>query len=256
MRPTRNQFHFLTRSSAGRPTARALPVLCFLLVTMMTKPTTTVVQGWTNPLPFSADLYRRHGRRCSLQKLSATTGESENDTEDSSSKTDADITATRDDQNDNDGSVDYPSFQDIDFTELDPLYGLTFEEFQQNYLNNPDTPQDELVWDDSVPTLNQIYVVGRVGNAPEARYLPDNNVVVSLSLALPRYYNYWEREDLQIDYGKEETEWFNCEVWGQTAEFVIKNVEKGTRVGVIGSIDTDYYENKNTGKLSTNLKVS
>ena len=148
--------------------------------------------------------------------------------------------------------VDYPSFQDIDFTELDPLHDMDFEDYEE-YLKN--APDEEIIWDDSVPTLNQIYLVGRVGNPPESRNLPDDNMVVTLSIALPRYYNYWERDDLQIEYGKEETEWFNLEVWGQTAEFTMKNVQKGMRIGVIGSIDTDYYQNKNTGKLSTNCKV-
>jgi single-strand DNA-binding protein len=162
--------------------------------------------------------------------------------------------ATKND--DNEGmtydDVDYPSFQDIDFTELDPLHDMDFEEYEE-YLKN--APDEEIIWDDSVPTLNQVYLVGRVGNPPESRNLPDDNMVVTLSIALPRYYNYWERDDLQIEYGKEETEWFNLEVWGQTADFVMKNVEKGMRVGVIGSIDTDYYQNKNTGKLSSNCKV-
>ncbi len=153
-----------------------------------------------------------------------------------------------------DEDVDYPSFEDIDFATMDPLHDMTYEEYKQ-YLISPDTPQDELVWDDSVPTLNQLFLVGRVGNAPEARYLPDNNVVVTLSVAIPRYYNMWEREDLKIEFGQEETEWYNLECWGQLGEFVVKNVEKGTRVGVIGAIDQDYYPNKQTGKLSSNCKI-
>jgi single-strand DNA-binding protein len=151
--------------------------------------------------------------------------------------------------------ADYASFQEIDFAAMDPLSDMDFEEYEKRYLTSPDTPQDELIWDDSIPTINQIYLVGRVGNTPEARYLPDNNLVVSLTVALPRYYNYWEREYLQIDYGQEETEWYNLECWGQLGEFVMKNVEKGTRVGVIGAIDQDYYPNKQTGKVSSNCKI-
>lgn len=153
--------------------------------------------------------------------------------------------------------LDLPSFNEIDFEEMNPFNGLMFEDYERRFVYNTDgkTPQEELEWDESVPTLNQIYLVGRVGNAPEARYLDDNNVVVSLSLALPRYYNYWERRDLGIEYGKEETEWYNLEVWGQTGEFVAKNVQKGMRVGIIGAIDTDFYPNKQTGMLSSNCKI-
>ena len=76
-----------------------------------------------------------------------------------------------------------------------------------------------------------------------------------MSLALPRYYSAWEREQEGIQYGQEETEWYNLEVWGYLAEWALKNVQKGTRLGVVGSIDTDYYRNKNTDMLSTNQKV-
>ena len=153
-----------------------------------------------------------------------------------------------------DEPVDFESFQDIDFAAMDPLVGMDWEEYEA-YLSSSETPEEELEWDDSVPTLNQIFVVGRVGQTPEPRYLPDNNVVVSLSIALPRYYNYWEREYLQVEYGQEETEWFNLECWGKLGEFVAKNVEKGTRVGVIGAIDQDYYPNKESGKLSSACKI-
>ncbi|KAL3910244.1 MAG: hypothetical protein SGILL_007769 [Bacillariaceae sp.] len=153
-----------------------------------------------------------------------------------------------------DEPVDFQSFQEIDFAEMDPLTGMDWEEYEA-YLSSRETPEEDLVWDDSVPTLNQIFVVGRVGQTPEPRYLPDNNVVVSLSIALPRYYNYWEREYLQVEYGQEETEWYNLECWGKLGEFVAKNVEKGTRVGVIGAIDQDFYPNKESGKLSSACKI-
>jgi single-strand DNA-binding protein len=156
--------------------------------------------------------------------------------------------------NDNNEPVDFQSFHDIDFAAMDPPCGMDWEEYEA-YLSSRETPEEDLVWDDSVPTLNQIFVVGRVGQAPETRYLPDNNVVVTLSIALPRYYNYWEREYLQVEYGQEETEWYSLECWGKLGEFVAKNVEKGTRVGVIGAIDQDYYPNKETGKVSTNCKI-
>ncbi|OEU13625.1 nucleic acid-binding protein [Fragilariopsis cylindrus CCMP1102] len=76
-----------------------------------------------------------------------------------------------------------------------------------------------------------------------------------MSLALPRYYSAWEREQYGIEYGQEETEWYNLEIWGALAEFAVKNIEKGARIGVVGAIDTDYYPNKDTGVLSTNPKL-
>lgn len=176
--------------------------------------------------------------------------------------------------------ADFMSVNDVNWAEMDPFHELPFDEFEELYLQakakgdpsvTKSTPDCDATyesimteWDESVPTLNHISLVGRVGNPPEARYfdspMPGGNgnkpnVVVSMSLALPRYYSAWEREQYGIEYGQEETDWYNLEIWGVLAEFAMKNVQKGSRVGVVGSIDTDYYRNKNTDLLSTAPKV-
>ena len=178
------------------------------------------------------------------------------------------------------GDVDFMSVNDVDWAEMDPLHGIPFDEYEEKYIQGKGKDEDSVrsgpncdasyetimtEWDDSVPTLNHISLVGRVGNPPEARYF-DNplggssknskpNVVVSMSLALPRYYSAWEREQYGIEYGHEETDWYNLEVWGVLAEFALKNVQKGSRIGIVGSIDTDFYRNKQTNLLSMNPKI-
>jgi len=185
-----------------------------------------------------------------------------------------DISATQAD-------IDFMSVHDVDWAEMDPFHEIPFDEYEELYLkgkakgdpsatsSNPDcdaTYESIMTeWDESVPTLNHISLVGRVGNPPEARYFDSvignggngnkPNVVVSMSLALPRYYSAWEREQYKIEYGQEETDWYNLEIWGVLAEFALKNVQKGSRIGIVGSIDTDYYRNKNTDLLSTAPKL-
>mmetsp|Transcript_18055 Transcript_18055/g.50179 ORF Transcript_18055/g.50179 Transcript_18055/m.50179 type:complete len:378 (-) Transcript_18055:2958-4091(-) len=188
-----------------------------------------------------------------------------------------DISATQAD-------IDFMSVHDVDWAAMDPLNEILFDDYEELYIRGIARGDDTLAtkdcdasydsvmtgWDESVPTLNHISLVGRVGNDPEGRYFDSPlgngggnggmnnnkpNVVVSMSLALPRYYSAWEREQEGIAYGQEETEWYNLEVWGFLAEWALKNVQKGSRIGVVGSIDTDYYRNKNTDLLSTNPKV-
>ncbi len=177
--------------------------------------------------------------------------------------------------------IDFMSVHDVDWVVMDPFHDMPFDEYEELYLqgkakgdpsatnSNPDcdaTYESIMTeWDESVPTLNHISLVGRVGNPPEARYFDSPigsggngnkpNVVVSMSLALPRYYSAWEREQYKIEYGQEETDWYNLEIWGVLAEFALKNVQKGSRIGIVGSIDTDYYRNKDTDLLSTAPKV-
>mmetsp|Transcript_26153 Transcript_26153/g.75475 ORF Transcript_26153/g.75475 Transcript_26153/m.75475 type:complete len:237 (-) Transcript_26153:328-1038(-) len=117
-----------------------------------------------------------------------------------------------------------------------------------------DSPTDEELesnlgeWDERVATFNSIHIVGRVGNNPEPRFLDDGNVVVNLSLACRRKIHYMERQTEEIKSGEEETDWFALEIWGQTAEFVSKYVQKGTRVGVVGSLQLDDWEDQEVGE--------
>jgi single-strand DNA-binding protein len=110
-------------------------------------------------------------------------------------------------------------------------------------------------WDDRVARLNTIHLVGRVGNAPEPKYLDGGKVVVNLSLACKRKLHYSERQAFDIKSGDEETDWYSLEIWGQTAEFVSKYVDKGGRVGVIGGLQIDEWNDKETGEKRNKAKV-
>lgn len=109
-------------------------------------------------------------------------------------------------------------------------------------------------WDERVARFNTLHLVGRVGNNPEPRYFDDGNVVVNLSLACQRNYHYAERQANGIKSGEEETDWYGLEIWGQTAEFVSKYVDKGARIGVIGSLQIDQWADKETGEKRSRAK--
>lgn len=110
-------------------------------------------------------------------------------------------------------------------------------------------------WDDRVARLNTLHLVGRVGNKPEPRYFDDGNLVVNLSLASKRKIHYAERQSENIRSGEEETDWYSLEIWGKTAEFVSKFVDKGARVGVIGTLQVDEWNDKETGEKRSKAKV-
>jgi len=122
-----------------------------------------------------------------------------------------------------------------------------------------DQPSDEELqaklgsWDERVPRFNTLHLTGRVGNSPEPRYY-EGNVVVNLSLACQRNYHYAERQDQDMKNGDEETDWYGLEIWGRTAEFVSKYVEKGSRIGVIGTLQIDEWLDKQTGEKQSRAK--
>jgi single-strand DNA-binding protein len=110
-------------------------------------------------------------------------------------------------------------------------------------------------WDDKIARFNTVHLVGRVGNDPEPRYFDDGKVVVNLSLASRRKYHYLERKAREIQSGEEETDWYGLEIWGQTAEYVAKFVDKGARVGVVGSLQVDTWTDRATGEQREKAKV-
>lgn len=110
-------------------------------------------------------------------------------------------------------------------------------------------------WDERVAKFNTLHLVGRVGNDPDPRYFDDGNVVVNLSLACKRKYHYAERVSRKLKSGEEETDWYGLEIWGQLAEIVYKYVDKGARIGVIGSLEVDEWKDKETGEMQSKAKV-
>ena len=110
-------------------------------------------------------------------------------------------------------------------------------------------------WDQKIAPFNSVHLTGRIGNDPEARYLDDGKVVVNLSLAVKRKYHPVEWNALNMVSGQEETDWYGLEIWGQTAEFVAKYVDKGSRVGVVGSLEVDEWNDRETGDLRLRAKV-
>ena len=88
-------------------------------------------------------------------------------------------------------------------------------------------------FDEHLPKINTVTLVGRVGNAPEPRYFDDGKVVLNLSLAVKRKYHSLERKVRNIRSGEEETDWFPLEFWGRDAEYVTNYVEKGSRLGIM-----------------------
>ena len=110
-------------------------------------------------------------------------------------------------------------------------------------------------FDEHLPKINVVTLVGRVGNAPEPKYFDDGKVVLNLSLAVKRKYHPLERKVRNIKSGEEETDWFPLEFWGRDAEYVTSYVEKGARIGITGSLVGSAWVDKRTGEQRRRAKV-
>lgn len=96
-------------------------------------------------------------------------------------------------------------------------------------------------------SLNKVMIIGNLGRDVDMRYTPGGKAVASFSVAVNRKFT---RGDGSKD---EQTEWFNVETWGKTAEFCAAYLRKGRMVFVEGRLQTDTYEKDGATKYFTKI---
>jgi single-strand DNA-binding protein len=87
-------------------------------------------------------------------------------------------------------------------------------------------------------SLNQILLIGNVGQDPEMRYTPSGAAVTNFSLAV-NYRRSSRGGDVQDV--QEETEWFRVSAWNRLAETVNQYLVKGSKVFVDGRFQSRQY---------------
>ena len=84
--------------------------------------------------------------------------------------------------------------------------------------------------------MNKIIVIGHLGRDPEMKYTPNGQAVTSFSVASSRKYTTSAGEQ------REETEWFNCSVFGKLADTCNQYLSKGKQVYVEGRLSSRTYQ--------------
>ena len=84
--------------------------------------------------------------------------------------------------------------------------------------------------------FNLVVLTGRLTADPELKTTPNGVPVTSFSIAVNR--NYRAGEEQQTDF-------INIVAWRQRAEFITKYFNKGSLIGIGGSIQTRRYTDKN-----------
>jgi single-strand DNA-binding protein len=90
-----------------------------------------------------------------------------------------------------------------------------------------------------VRSLNKVMVIGKVGRAPEMRFMPSGRPVTSFSVGTAR-----SRKDIGSA-RREETEWFNVVAWGDLAERCKEDLQKDDQVYVEGRLQTRSWKTDN-----------
>lgn len=98
-----------------------------------------------------------------------------------------------------------------------------------------------------VNSLNKVILVGRLGQKPEARFLPGTErKVVHFTLATnERFFNKNTSEAVN------RTEWHRIVVWGPLADFCEKYLAQGKQILLEGKLRTRPWQDKDGNKRST-----
>lgn len=90
--------------------------------------------------------------------------------------------------------------------------------------------------------MNKIILTGRLCDEPEIKCTTSGTTVATYRFACNRAY---KRE------GQPDADFFNCKAFGKTAEFVGRYLHKGTKIAIIGHVETGSYTNKDGVKIPT-----
>lgn len=92
--------------------------------------------------------------------------------------------------------------------------------------------------------MNSFTGVGRMVRDADIRYTSDNKAIARFSLAITR------------DYDRDKTDFPNCVAFGRTAEIIEQYTHKGSRIGVMGRIETGSYEKDGRKVYTTDIIVN
>ena len=92
--------------------------------------------------------------------------------------------------------------------------------------------------------MNKVILMGRLTRDPEVRYTQGDNAmaIARYSLAVDRRF----KRD-----GEPDADFINCRAFGKAGEFAEKYLKKGTKIAVVGRIQTSSYTNKDGQKVYT-----
>jgi single-strand DNA-binding protein len=98
-------------------------------------------------------------------------------------------------------------------------------------------------------SVNKVILIGRLGKDPELKYLPNGTPMAKFSLATDSSYKDANGEK------KERTEWHNIVAWSKLAEICSQYLTKGKQVYIEGSIQSQQWEDKQTGAKRTKYEI-
>jgi single-strand DNA-binding protein len=99
-------------------------------------------------------------------------------------------------------------------------------------------------------SVNKVILIGNVTRKPEIKYTPKGTAVTELGLAVNRFIPASEGGEK-----REETTFIDVTLWGRQAEVACEYLDKGRPVYIEGRLQLDSWDDKETGKKRSKLRV-
>lgn len=85
--------------------------------------------------------------------------------------------------------------------------------------------------------MNNLSLIGRLTRDPETKFTQSGKAITSFSVAY------------DVGWGdKKRSVFLDCKIWGERGENLVKFVNKGHRVALVGSLDQEEWDDKTTGE--------
>lgn len=97
--------------------------------------------------------------------------------------------------------------------------------------------------------LNKVMLIGNLTRDPELRHTPKGTAVSEISLAIKRV---WNNDQGQK---QEDVTFVEVTLWGRQAEVAQQYLTKGSPAYIEGRLQMDSWDDKETGKKRTKIKV-
>jgi len=97
--------------------------------------------------------------------------------------------------------------------------------------------------------VNKVLLLGNLTRDPEVRYTPKGTDIAEISLAINRY------RKAEDGSKQEEVTFVDVVLWGRTAEIAQQYTSKGNPVFIEGRLNLDQWDDKETGKKRSRLRV-
>lgn len=95
--------------------------------------------------------------------------------------------------------------------------------------------------------INKVQLIGRLGQAPEKRYI-NNNPVVNFTLATDESYI-----DKNTGNKVQQSEWHRISAFGKLADIISQYLNKGSRVYIEGKLKTRVWEKDGIKQYTTEI---